>query len=200
MLKKTTNDQNKIARKLLRPYLLGLAVGIPASIASIVLITTNPDKLQNPKNQSTEQPAVAVGAFGVIILLAVVGYFYFKKSLNKSLVESMTKYVEKLMTYDPEMREFKDILDNPNAMKRIANFISNELPDAEQNKIASIIKEINNSKAPETLQQKYDQIVAIIENYAKKYPEKFLDELYAVLDKETFPIYCSNKLNNVITR
>lgn len=195
MLKNFKDD--KIVRKALKPYLSGLAVGVTSGLIVITMLLAAPETVngQNNEKASMTKPAMIAGTFASIIFLAALSVFYMYKNSNNFVKKSATEYIKKLTENDPEFKDFKHLLNYPDILERVANAVIKNLQPNEQNKIADIVLNFNLFNNKKDVEKACDEVISIIQNYAKTHHEDFVDEIFVEFGKESFALHVKQNQN-----
>ena len=185
--------RNKIVSKTLRPYIGALSVMTIVGLLAIGVFDKVTPKLQKEFNISDNfvfgVNAVGIGFIAYVFLTAVLCLY---NNANKFANETAKKYISKKIYECPEYDQFQNVLKNPEAIKRIAVLISNELRENEQKRIAEIINKMELPISDEQIDALGNQIVQIFEDHASIHPE-FMDHVYAALARESYDIYVRQK-------
>lgn len=195
-------QRNKIVSKKVRPRLLALSAAVVVMLICVAVFNKKATLLEQ-KHQATEKP---VRVFNIVVA-SFIAYFItcslipLYRNANKFASESATKYLEKLMMKNPELKQYKSVLQNPNAMTKIATKISNELRESEQKRILELVNKIELDSTEEQIEKIHDEIAKVIEEHSVVHPE-FLDHVYGYLVNADYMMFVKQKQqeNKIKTR
>ena len=184
---------NKIINKLFFPRIL---LTVILSVAMLGLgVNAISNTVRNTNAVTSQDRRLLVF---IVLILFVSGFNtcneYKKSEKFAALVAS--KYVKASMKNMPEMKIFQEALQNPKAMKTIANFIFNSLTNSEQRMVKDVVsKTLANINYCDTsyltdekisvineklLTKAYADILKVIQEHASVHPE-FLPEIYKLM-------------------
>lgn len=188
--------KNKIISKTLRPYVE--TISVCTLVALLCFGMLNKGAISLKKEYNSIQSNVITGAN--LVLIGFIAYFfltsvlYLHNSANKFAIETAKKYINQKISEKPEYEQFCNVLKDPDALKRIATLVSNELNDTEQKRITEIVNRIELAHQESQSTEAMYKIINIIEEHASVHPE-FINKVYSALARESYDIYVKQKQN-----
>ncbi len=195
-------QRNKIVSKKVRPQVITLSVAVIVMLICVAVLNTKSELLEQ-KHPATEKPVRVLN----IVVASFIAYFItcslvpLYRNANKFASKTASKYLAKLMEQNPELKQYESVLQNTDAMKRIATKISNELRDSEQKRILELVDKIELDSTEEQIDKIHDEIAKVIEEHSTVHPE-FLNNVYGYLANADYMMYVKQKQqeNKIKTR
>lgn len=188
-------QRNIILSKKLTPYITIVAllfgVGIYGAVNSAVSLNRD-----TKGNKNVGSYILISGFSSVGVLLAAMFLFCvleMRGLANEFTSRTVRLYIKRLIQEHPELSEFQSVLDNPDALKRLAAMISNELRPSEQKQVSRILDEIekidpNDAERETKLENIRQNIGDIIKSHAMVHPE-FIEKVRSVVLSENHKAY-----------
>jgi len=184
--------KNKILQRYLLPK---FAIFSVYAVVGILLIFTVPSGNEQNSTTMTQTKKSAFSANALNITLAAIikiafAYcaLYSKKSADTFAMEATKTYIKQTVTEYPELKKFEKILSNPQAMKNLTNFVSNNLDKSEQTAILDIVETLSGNPNKRQLVKAFTGINNIIDEHIQNNPE-FVADLYTTM-KNSYNTYC----------
>ena len=165
--------------------------GIYGAINSAVSLSR-----ETKENKTAGSYILIAGFSSVSVLFAAMFLFCFLEMrglANKFSLRTAHSYIKRLIEDHPELSEFESILNNPDALKRLAAMISNELRPSEQKQVSKILDEINKIDPNDTekgtkLENIRQNICDVIQSHAMVHPE-FIEKVHNTVLSENHKAY-----------
>ena len=195
-------QRNKIVSKKVRPRVLALSAAVVVMLICVAVFNKKATLLEQ-KHPATEKPVRVLN----IVVASFIAYFItcslipLYRNANKFASKTARKYLAKLMEQNPELKQYESVLQNTDAMKRIATKISNELRNSEQKRILELVNKINLDSTEEQIEKIHKEIAKVIEEHSTIHPE-FLEHVYGALVNADYMMYVKQKQqeNKIKTR
>ena len=176
--------KNNIIYKHFLPQSTLLCVALIAMIAAPFTCAQDVIKSSKTKKTYTAQTCAIAFILALSVIVLCCPYIYSYKKGEKIASNIVRQYITKEMAEHPELKDFKNVLSNPQAMKNIATMVSNKLRPEEQARILDIFNEFDRtnfqSKDAEIaeLKKAIKKTTKILEEHAATDPN-FITEIYA---------------------
>ncbi len=144
---------------------------------------------------------------GIVALIAVF-MSEVNKKLDKAAANTALKYLKQLFVNQPELKEFENVLSNPEALDKVAAYVFNNLRPSEQQEIHDILGEsylvahminqylknldpkadVLDVKRITEVEKLKGRVIEVVENHARFHPE-FRNGLKTLLLELNYKIY-----------
>lgn len=193
-------NTNKIKQK----YLNRIAVicgtySLAGLLAICGVIHTTQSSHKDTKTARTASTIMYTLSIASISLVFMWIMMHIIKDANKFEIHAARNYIKSLIDNNPELKPYKSVMSNPNAMKQIATTISNHLDASEQQRILYLIENLNKCEKITTtdLDITYRNIRKIIENHIEHHKE-FVPIIISMLGNPHY-LVCTKQFTDELT-
>lgn len=185
--------KNKIVKKYTLPRFALLGGYALIVISFVGLITNAIDKHQSEKTQHAQYQKIMFSVYG-LAASALLAYHYYntKHDAQKFVNNFVCEYIKNLTNSDTDFAKFQHLINNPQVLQYIGNFISNNLRVSEQKEIINLIEKTEQIVNPLKVEDAYKKIEQIIQNHIHVHPE-FIPNIYSEFVRAEHLYYRQNQ-------
>lgn len=175
--------KNKIIQKYTLPRfaLFGGYLLVVTSFVGAVINIVDEQKFEEQIHAKHQKNIISAYVLVTCMLLAYL-YRDIKNGAKTTLNNAVREYIKNLMDSDKDFADFQHLINNPEVLQHIGNFISNSLRINEQKQIADIIAKTEYIVNPLGIGVAYKQIEQIISDHIHVHPE-FVPNLYSEITR-----------------
>ena len=182
--------RNEIISRRLRPTFLFLSVFAIVCLLGVAGVSKKASVDFKFKKESIVKVDIFFVSFIALTFISIALFTY--KGASDFTSETIKKYLDKEIEKNPDLEQFRSLLQNPRVLKNITTFISNELSHSEQKRIVYLMREVELASTNEQIDNIHNEIIKVI-NEHRIFNSEFDDRVCSALVHESYLMYVKQK-------